>query len=144
MAKVWGLNDVDLEYTDEDFQNLSTFKLFQQTYSPRLQVENPKVPMSQLVMLVAAKWRDFDSMRAEIDLFTSDDDNEEVDIEDEARGDPVKDKDKTAEEIVKKTLRKDLEVDKEENESADAEKDPLEESYEPPNKKRKLGPRALT
>jgi len=54
-----GFNDVDLEYTDADFLKLTTFKLFQQTYRPRIQAENPKIPMSKLVMLVAAKWREF-------------------------------------------------------------------------------------
>jgi len=62
VCEQWGLNDVDLEYTDADFQNLTTFKLFQQTYRPRIQAENPKVPMSKLVMLVAAKWREFGSL----------------------------------------------------------------------------------
>merc|ERR1712045_163190 len=62
VCEQWGLNDVDLEYTDADFQNLTTFKLFQQTYRPRIQAENPKVPMSKLVMLVAAKWREFTSL----------------------------------------------------------------------------------
>ena len=57
-----GFNDVDLEYTDADFLKLTTFKLFQQTYRPRIQAENPKIPMSKLVMLVAAKWREFCSL----------------------------------------------------------------------------------
>ena len=59
VCEQWDLNDVDLKYTDMDFQNLTTFKLFQQTYRPQLQAENPKVPLSKLVMLVAAKWREF-------------------------------------------------------------------------------------
>ena len=62
VCEQWGLNDVDLDYTEADFQNLTTFKLFQQTYRPRIQGENPKVPMSKLMMLVAAKWREFTSM----------------------------------------------------------------------------------
>ena len=41
---------------------MTTIKLFQQTYRPRIQAENPKVPMSKLVMLVAAKWREFTSL----------------------------------------------------------------------------------
>ena len=32
--KNWGLTDVDLEYTDEDFQTLNTFVLFKQRYLP--------------------------------------------------------------------------------------------------------------
>merc|ERR1711978_110653 len=59
VCEQWGTNDVDLEYNDADFQNLTTFKLFQQTFRPRIQSENPKVPMSKLMMLVAAKWREF-------------------------------------------------------------------------------------
>ena len=32
--KNWGLTDVDLEYTDKDFQTLNTFVLFKQRYLP--------------------------------------------------------------------------------------------------------------
>merc|ERR1712130_55017 len=62
VCEQWGLNDVDLQYGDADYQNLTTFKLFQQTFRPRIQAENPKVPMSKLMMLVAAKWREFTSL----------------------------------------------------------------------------------
>lgn len=51
-----------MEYTDQDFQNLTTYKLFQQHVRPLLAKENPKVPMSKLMMLVAAKWREFSEM----------------------------------------------------------------------------------
>ena len=53
---------MDLEYSDADYSNLTTYKLFQQTFRPRIQAENPKVPMSKLMMLVAAKWREFTSL----------------------------------------------------------------------------------
>ena len=43
MCEQWGLNDVDLEYSDADYSNLTTYKLFQQTFRPRIQAENPKV-----------------------------------------------------------------------------------------------------
>ena len=39
----FGLADVDLEYSDADYQNLTTYKLFQQTYRQRIQGANPKV-----------------------------------------------------------------------------------------------------
>ena len=39
----FGLSDVDLEYSDADYQNLTTYKLFQQTYRQRIQAANPKV-----------------------------------------------------------------------------------------------------
>jgi len=59
LCEQYGLNDVDLEYSDADYSNLTTYKLFQQTYRQRIQAENPKVPVAKLMMLVGAKWRDF-------------------------------------------------------------------------------------
>ncbi|XP_061711978.1 chromodomain-helicase-DNA-binding protein Mi-2 homolog isoform X2 [Cydia pomonella] len=53
------LSDVDIQYTDADFENLTSYKLFQQHVRPLLVKENPKVPVSKLMMLVAAKWRLF-------------------------------------------------------------------------------------
>ena len=61
----FGLNDVDLEYTDADYQNLTTYKLFQQTYRSRIQTANPKVPQPKLMMLLAAKWREFQAAAAD-------------------------------------------------------------------------------
>jgi len=60
----FGLNDVDLEYTEADYQNLTTYKLFQQTYRQRFQSANPKVPQPKLMMLVSAKWREFQATAA--------------------------------------------------------------------------------
>ncbi|XP_063922162.1 chromodomain-helicase-DNA-binding protein Mi-2 homolog [Zophobas morio] len=62
VCSTFGLTDVDLEYTETDFQNLTTYKLFQQHVRPLLTKENPKVPMSKLMMLVAAKWREFSNI----------------------------------------------------------------------------------
>lgn len=59
VCSTFGLTDVDLKFTDSDYQNLTTYKLFQQHVRPLLAKENPKVPMSKLMMLVAAKWREF-------------------------------------------------------------------------------------
>ncbi|XP_011300303.1 chromodomain-helicase-DNA-binding protein Mi-2 homolog [Fopius arisanus] len=59
VCSTFGLTDVPIEYTDADFQNLTGYKLFQQHVRPALAKENPRVPMSKLMMLVAAKWRDF-------------------------------------------------------------------------------------
>ena len=39
----FGLNDVDLDYSDADYQNLTTYKMFQQAYRSRIQSANPKV-----------------------------------------------------------------------------------------------------
>ncbi|XP_015590337.1 chromodomain-helicase-DNA-binding protein Mi-2 homolog isoform X3 [Cephus cinctus] len=62
VCSTFGLTDVQIEYSDADFQNLTTYKLFQQHVRPLLAKENPKVPMSKLMMLVAAKWRDFSEL----------------------------------------------------------------------------------
>lgn len=59
LCEQYGLNDVDLEYSEADYSNLTTYKLFQQTYRTRIQTENPKVPVAKLMMLVGAKWREF-------------------------------------------------------------------------------------
>merc|ERR1712210_350764 len=88
----WGLNDVDLEYSDADYSNLTTYKLFQQTFRPRIQAENPKVPMSKLMMLVAAKWREFTSLgpaeeeEEEKEDAEEDEDDDEEEIPLAARG----------------------------------------------------------
>ncbi|KAL4714068.1 hypothetical protein ACJJTC_008422 [Scirpophaga incertulas] len=55
----FSLTDVDIQYTDADMENLTSYKLFQQHVRPLLVKENPKVPVSKLMMLVAAKWRLF-------------------------------------------------------------------------------------
>jgi hypothetical protein len=43
VCMTFGLTDVDVEYTEADFQNLTTYKLFQQHVRPMLGKENPKV-----------------------------------------------------------------------------------------------------
>ena len=43
ICKNFGLNDVDLDYSDADYQNLTTYKMFQQAYRSRNQSANPKV-----------------------------------------------------------------------------------------------------
>lgn len=59
VCSTFGLTDVQVDYSEQDYQNLTTYKLFQQHVRPLLAKENPKVPMSKLMMLVAAKWREF-------------------------------------------------------------------------------------
>jgi chromodomain-helicase-DNA-binding protein 4 len=53
------LKDVDIEYTESHYQNLVTYKMFTQHVRPILQKENSKAPSSKVMMLVAAKWREF-------------------------------------------------------------------------------------
>ena len=58
----FGLNDVDLEYTDADYQKLTTYKLFWQKYLPKMAAANPGVENPKMMMLLAAKWREFQSL----------------------------------------------------------------------------------
>lgn len=53
------LNDVDIEFTENHYQNLVTYKMFTQFVRPTLQKENPKAQTSKIMMLTAAKWREF-------------------------------------------------------------------------------------
>lgn len=53
------LKDVDIEYSENHYQNLVTYKMFTQFVRPILTKENPKAPSSKLMMLIAAKWREF-------------------------------------------------------------------------------------
>lgn len=39
----YGLNDVKIQYTEADYQNLTNYKFFQQHIRPILAKENPKV-----------------------------------------------------------------------------------------------------
>lgn len=43
VCSTFGLTDVELEYSESDFQNLTSYKLFQQHVRPLLAKENPKV-----------------------------------------------------------------------------------------------------
>lgn len=59
VCSFFDLVDVDIVFTDEDCQILTTYKLFQQHVQPILQKGNPEVQISEIMMLVAAKWREF-------------------------------------------------------------------------------------
>lgn len=50
---------MEIEYNDYHYQNLVTYKMFTQHVRPIVQKENPKAPSSKIMMLVAAKWREF-------------------------------------------------------------------------------------
>lgn len=43
VCTTFGLTDVDVQYSDTDLENLTTYKLFQQHVRPLLVKENPKV-----------------------------------------------------------------------------------------------------
>lgn len=52
VCATFGLNDVQIEYTDVDYQNLTSYKFFQQHVRPLLARENPKVRFEILVYSV--------------------------------------------------------------------------------------------
>ena len=51
VCETFGLTDVDVEYTEADFQNLTTYKLFQQHVRPLLAKENPKVQIYMFIFM---------------------------------------------------------------------------------------------
>ncbi|XP_044007966.1 chromodomain-helicase-DNA-binding protein Mi-2 homolog isoform X3 [Aphidius gifuensis] len=96
VCSTFDLTDVQIDYSDADFQNLTTYKLFQQHVRPLLAKENPKVPMSKLMMLVAAKWRDFSELnphtQGDADVSTANVDEESRGVRSN-RGAPVQEAD---------------------------------------------------
>lgn len=59
VCSAFNVTDVEIEYSETDLQNLTTYKAFTQHVRPILQKENVKVPAPKLMMLVDAKWREF-------------------------------------------------------------------------------------
>ncbi|XP_052227577.1 chromodomain-helicase-DNA-binding protein Mi-2 homolog isoform X2 [Dreissena polymorpha] len=59
IAVKFGLANIELEYTEEDFEALTNYKLFREHIQPLIVEQNPKVPQAKLVNLIAAKWREF-------------------------------------------------------------------------------------
>ncbi|XP_065200189.1 chromodomain-helicase-DNA-binding protein Mi-2 homolog isoform X2 [Planococcus citri] len=78
VCATYGLNDVKIQYTEADYQNLTSYKFYAQHVRPILAKDNPKVPVGKLMMLVAAKWRDFSSQNPNTEQAESDA-NEEPD-----------------------------------------------------------------
>jgi chromodomain-helicase-DNA-binding protein 4 len=48
-----------MKYSDNDFVNLSTFKLFSQNVRPIINQRYPKLPTQKIMTLMAAYWREF-------------------------------------------------------------------------------------
>ncbi|XP_041444883.1 chromodomain-helicase-DNA-binding protein 3-like isoform X2 [Xenopus laevis] len=55
----WGLEDVDYVFTDEDYHTLTNYKAFSQFMRPLIAKKNPKIPMSKMMTILGAKWREF-------------------------------------------------------------------------------------
>ena len=54
-----GLEDIDYEYTEEDYQTLTNYKAFSNFIRPLIQKANPRIAMSKIVTIISAKWREF-------------------------------------------------------------------------------------
>ena len=50
-----GLNNMNIDYTDENFRQWMSYKLYADQVRPMVLKENPKVSMTRLVQLIAAK-----------------------------------------------------------------------------------------
>ncbi|XP_018109292.1 chromodomain-helicase-DNA-binding protein 3 isoform X3 [Xenopus laevis] len=55
----WGLEDVDYVFTDDDYHTLTNYKAFSQFMRPLIAKKNPKIPMSKMMTILGAKWREF-------------------------------------------------------------------------------------
>jgi chromodomain-helicase-DNA-binding protein 4 len=53
-----------MKYSDNDFVNLSTFKLFSQYVRPTINQRYPKLPTQKIMTLMAAYWREFLEIKA--------------------------------------------------------------------------------
>uniref|UniRef100_A0A8C5M9M4 Chromodomain helicase DNA binding protein 3 n=1 Tax=Leptobrachium leishanense TaxID=445787 RepID=A0A8C5M9M4_9ANUR len=59
MLSSWGLEDVDHVFTDDDYHTLTNYKAFSQFMRPLIAKKNPKIPMSKMMTILGAKWREF-------------------------------------------------------------------------------------
>uniref|UniRef100_A0A8C8VP08 Chromodomain helicase DNA binding protein 3 n=1 Tax=Pelusios castaneus TaxID=367368 RepID=A0A8C8VP08_9SAUR len=55
----WGLEDVDHVFSEEDYHTLTNYKAFSQFMRPLIAKKNPKIPMSKMMTILGAKWREF-------------------------------------------------------------------------------------
>ncbi|XP_078526362.1 chromodomain-helicase-DNA-binding protein 3 isoform X4 [Lissotriton helveticus] len=55
----WGLEDVDHVFSEEDYHSLTNYKAFSQFMRPLIAKKNPKIPMSKMMTILGAKWREF-------------------------------------------------------------------------------------
>ncbi|XP_058857887.1 chromodomain-helicase-DNA-binding protein 5-like isoform X4 [Acipenser ruthenus] len=61
LMEEWGLENVDYAFTEEDYHTLTNYKAFSQFLRPLIAKKNPKIPMSKMMTVLGAKWREFSS-----------------------------------------------------------------------------------
>uniref|UniRef100_A0A8C5D7M2 Chromodomain-helicase-DNA-binding protein 5-like n=1 Tax=Gouania willdenowi TaxID=441366 RepID=A0A8C5D7M2_GOUWI len=55
----WGLEDVTYGFSEEDYKTITNYKAFSQFLRPLIAKKNPKIPMSKMMTVLGAKWREF-------------------------------------------------------------------------------------
>nr|CAB3230448.1 chromodomain-helicase-DNA-binding protein 4 [Phallusia mammillata] len=59
LIQEWNLEPFEYEYTDEDYQNFTSYKLFSQSMKPKLTNRYPRLPATKTLTIVASLWREF-------------------------------------------------------------------------------------
>ncbi|KAK5912027.1 hypothetical protein CesoFtcFv8_001942 [Champsocephalus esox] len=59
LMEEWGLEDVQYGFTEEDYKTITNYKAFSQFLRPLIAKKNPKIPMSKMMTVLGAKWREF-------------------------------------------------------------------------------------
>ncbi|XP_069096099.1 chromodomain-helicase-DNA-binding protein 5 isoform X2 [Pleurodeles waltl] len=59
LMEEWGLDNVDYVFSEDDYHTLTNYKAFSQFLRPLIAKKNPKIPMSKMMTVLGAKWREF-------------------------------------------------------------------------------------
>ncbi|XP_029434364.1 chromodomain-helicase-DNA-binding protein 5 isoform X6 [Rhinatrema bivittatum] len=59
LMQEWGLDNVDYVFSEQDYHTLTNYKAFSQFLRPMIAKKNPKIPMSKMMTVLGAKWREF-------------------------------------------------------------------------------------
>lgn len=55
----FGLKNTEINFSEDDYKNITNYKLFSQYVRPLIAKDNPKIAQAKLVVLLGAKWREF-------------------------------------------------------------------------------------
>ncbi|KAL7843420.1 hypothetical protein AOLI_G00249320 [Acnodon oligacanthus] len=59
LMEEWGLEDVQYAFSEDDYKTITNYKAFSQFLRPLIAKKNPKIPMSKMMTVLGAKWREF-------------------------------------------------------------------------------------
>uniref|UniRef100_A0A673LBM1 Chromodomain-helicase-DNA-binding protein 5-like n=1 Tax=Sinocyclocheilus rhinocerous TaxID=307959 RepID=A0A673LBM1_9TELE len=59
LMQEWGLEDVQYAFSEDDYKTITNYKAFSQFLRPLIAKKNPKIPMSKMMTVLGAKWREF-------------------------------------------------------------------------------------